>query len=379
MSKLNKTSNARQKINSANGHSSKIKNWFVNISLIAASTFFAAAVFVGVGEVWIRSQELPEDTGSIYEIREEALPRAVLKPGVEEIAHGSKVRVNSLGFRGKDYSLEKPKNTKRIVLLGDSFAFGAGAAEEVILPTQLENMLDQKYADTHIQVLNLGVSDYNTDDQLALFQEKGIALEPDLVVLLYVMNDIEIKSEYLDDSKNNKKQPSESKKQSNGNTRQYRNPLYGIVNTLRSQSHFLAYLAPRVASLGRTLGFDLPSSGSFYSEAFANDVEGWKRSKNALREIHSICKKNEIRFALVLFPLMTNFNDSYPAKKSHEIIQEFAQNENIPFLDLLPHYMGKNARTLWVSPTDGHPNEEGHRIAAEAFTRFLQENSELFP
>ncbi len=355
---------------------SKIRNIFINLLLIMGSSVFAFWVIFIAGEIWIRSQELPETTGSIYTIRENAHPRAVLTPGALETATGTQVQINSLGFRGPEYSREKPEGTLRVIALGDSFTFGAGAPQEVLFTTRLEEKLNQTKKYSPAEVLNFGVVDYNTDDELALLKEKGLELSPDVVLLFYVMNDIEVKSEYLP-----KKEETEAVKKGvlneEGQDRQYRAPLYWIVHNLRQRSHFLAYLAPRVAALGRNLGFDIPSSGAFYSTAYAENVEGWQRSKAALKKIQALGEKHGFEFALILFPLMTNFTDSYPAKRSHEVIAQFANEQGIPFLDLLPEYMGKNATSLWVSPTDGHPNAEGHRIAADAVYNFLINHPEL--
>ena len=352
----------------------RIREWLLNLLLAAGSTLATLVVIFGIGEVWIRSQELPEATGSIYLIREDRLPRVVLRPGADEISTGTRVEINSRGFRGREIPHDQPEGTRRIVVLGDSFAFGAGAPVEVIFTTRLEAMLNQT-PNRPVEVLNLGVSDYNTEDELAMLQETGLSLSPDLVMLFFVMNDIEVKPEYLPPSPDSgQKKPASPAKQEE---RSFREPLYAVVHHWRKRSHFLAYLAPRVASLGRALGLKLSSSGEFYSRAFAENVEGWQRSKEALRAIQRLGKEHGFRFALVLFPLMTNFSDSYPARRSHEVIAAFAQDEGIAYLDLLPSYMGKNAQSLWVSPTDGHPNAEGHRIAAEALFRFLTDHPEL--
>gem|GEM_PF-1498584 len=353
---------------------SRIKLALSRLLLVILSTGFCLLFISIAGEIWVRSRELPSDTGSIYVIRDGQLPRAILRPGAAEISTGVPVRINSLGFRGREYTREKPAGTTRILILGDSFAFGAGAPVDVIFPTRLETRLNSEQLFGLVEILNLGVSDYNTDDELAWLQEFGLGLTPDLVILVYVMNDIEIKQEYLPRSA---EEPSRLVDERSGEVRQYRDPLYWLVNRLRRDSHFLAYLAPRMAALGRKLGLNLPSTGSFYGTAFANDVEGWKRSKAAIEQMRDLGLEHHFQFALVLFPLMTNFTDAYPAKKTHEVIAEYTRAQDIPFLDLLPNYMGINAASLWVSPTDGHPNAEGHRIAAEAIYEFLIKTPQL--
>ena len=36
-------------------------------------------------------------------------------------------------------------------------------------------------------------------------------------------------------------------------------------------------------------------------------------------------------------------------------------------------HRGQSARSLWVRPSDSHPNRRGHRILAEAFTEGLKQ------
>ena len=48
------------------------------------------------------------------------------------------------------------------------------------------------------------------------------------------------------------------------------------------------------------------------------------------------------------------------------------------FIDLFPVLKGKNARGLWVHPTDQHPGEKVHRIAAELIANHILENRKKF-
>ena len=50
--------------------------------------------------------------------------------------------INSLGFRDRrEYSLEKPPNTFRILVLGDSVTFGHGTLDDTTYPYLLEQQL----------------------------------------------------------------------------------------------------------------------------------------------------------------------------------------------------------------------------------------------
>ena len=117
-------------------------------------------------------------------------------PGVEDQFQGVHVRINSEGFRGKDFSVQKPPDTYRIVLLGDSVVFSWGVAEEQSLAVQLEKILETELdnTDLKIEVLPIGVGSWNTRTQYEFMVERGINYQPDLLVWIIVANDLEPKS-----------------------------------------------------------------------------------------------------------------------------------------------------------------------------------------
>lgn len=93
-----------------------------------------------------------------------------------------KVRVNSEGLRDDEFTIKR-KSKKRILILGDSFAWGFGVEEKDRFSELLENKLDN-YA-----IINAGVSGYSTIQQLLYLKEKGIKYNPDIVLLLFFQND----------------------------------------------------------------------------------------------------------------------------------------------------------------------------------------------
>ena len=107
--------------------------------------------------------------------------------------------INSLGFRGPESSVVKAKGTYRIVLLGDSMAFGYCVAGVLTFESTLGHLLEQdlnRYfsGKPNIEILNLAVSGYSARDEVAFFDLKGADLRPDLVVVQYCFNDEKISS-----------------------------------------------------------------------------------------------------------------------------------------------------------------------------------------
>ncbi|HEX6164822.1 MAG TPA: GDSL-type esterase/lipase family protein [Vicinamibacterales bacterium] len=113
-----------------------------------------------------------------------------LSPGYEGWFAGVPVRINSLGFRDRqEYSLEKPANTFRIIVLGDSVTFGHGTRDDTTYPYLLEQQLKKWRPDVAWEVWNLGVPGYNTGQELAYLEQIGPQADPDLVIVGFYPND----------------------------------------------------------------------------------------------------------------------------------------------------------------------------------------------
>ncbi len=98
-----------------------------------------------------------------------------------------KFNTNSQGFRGKrEYSLEKPPNTNRIVVLGDSVTLGHGVEDEETFSAVLEKRLSQIKP---TEVINMGVSGFGTAEELIQLRNVGLKYNPDLAILAYFPND----------------------------------------------------------------------------------------------------------------------------------------------------------------------------------------------
>ncbi|MBI82893.1 MAG: hypothetical protein CMJ81_06835 [Planctomycetaceae bacterium] len=95
---------------------------------------------------------------------------------------------NSLGFRDREHPVEKPEGTYRVLVLGDSISMGLMVKDrEDIFPNVLERRL--KTLQENAEVLNFGVSGYNTRQEVATLVKKGLVYDPDLVVVQYCLND----------------------------------------------------------------------------------------------------------------------------------------------------------------------------------------------
>lgn len=94
-----------------------------------------------------------------------------------------RIITNSQGLR-MDHDIAFPKLRQRILVLGDSVTFGPFVDYVHTYVGQLNRMYpDQEY-------INAGVSGYTITDELDLFNEQAVHVEPDIVVLQVSVNDV---------------------------------------------------------------------------------------------------------------------------------------------------------------------------------------------
>jgi len=95
-------------------------------------------------------------------------------------------RANRQGFRDvKDFATAGAATKKRIMLLGDSFAFGLYIDERHILPVRLQEMLHPRYS-----VYNVSMPGWGIDQMILAYDMYVEILKPDLVVFVYIDDDI---------------------------------------------------------------------------------------------------------------------------------------------------------------------------------------------
>ena len=101
------------------------------------------------------------------------------------------ITINSLGFRGSEFSEIKSPDTYRIFMVGGSTMFGAGAtSDETTIPGYLQNLLNEKDFEFNIEVINSGIQGADSDSELKLIKQKLVHYHPDLVIVYDGWNDL---------------------------------------------------------------------------------------------------------------------------------------------------------------------------------------------
>ncbi|TMA43192.1 MAG: SGNH/GDSL hydrolase family protein [Deltaproteobacteria bacterium] len=100
------------------------------------------------------------------------------------------IRINNHGFRGPDFSTEKPPDVLRVLTLGASSTFGFGNRDDETYPHLLEEILNRRAAGTaRFEVINFAIPHATTTEIVSMFRAEGVELRPDFVTLYEGVND----------------------------------------------------------------------------------------------------------------------------------------------------------------------------------------------
>jgi len=112
-----------------------------------------------------------------------------------------------------------------------------------------------------------------------------------------------------------------------------------------------------------------------YKSMYAPDVPGWVAAQKALKLMGGRCRERGVPFVVAIFPLFGQpLDDTYPFTDIHARVSEAASAAGAKVIDLLPFYRGLRWDLLVVDGVeDEHPNEIGHRIAADVISKALDD------
>ncbi|MBU1125693.1 MAG: SGNH/GDSL hydrolase family protein [Candidatus Omnitrophica bacterium] len=275
---------------------------------------------------------------------------------------------NSWGFRGDEFSKVKPPQTFRIIFLGDSFTFGEGVKFDDTYPQKVSKLLRQHYKKLPLsfESYNFGVGGYNTVQESFLLTQIALQCDPDLVVIGYTLNDPEPMLFKYDEKENKVSR----------RAREFYIPE-GLSQSMPPDSLWFRSRLAKLVWQAYTKIMLTHKMVAYYRLLFRENNDGWQKSNTALKEIIDICRERNIPCYVVIFPVLYQLNHGYPFTGIHESIRLQAALHGANSIDLLASLKGLAVEELWVYPTDQHPNEKVHRIAAESLAQAILANKEI--
>jgi lysophospholipase L1-like esterase len=338
----------------------------INLSLIIFSTLFAlflsemALRLIGFKPLYVSPER---DRFWKYD----SLLGWAHKPGqggiFETPQFRTTVRINEEGLRDREHSYERQNDVERILVLGDSFAWGYGVEESERFSQLLEASLG-------VEVINAAVSGYSTDQELLWYRSEGIKYETDLVMVVMAGNDV------------------------GDNDRELVSTIYYKPRFALEDGHLVpkGYPVPKTSTQGRFIYslsqrsalayfvvqryFDLLS---LYSRIKAN-------SNHATSPVSGISANHEpFGLTIALLDEMRNIAESRKAEfmivatdrwwdsQSEETYKDFIntlRTEGFLVLDV-ESMPGFDSEEMLI-PNDGHWNPSGHAFVAEKIKALIE-------
>jgi hypothetical protein len=320
--------------------------------------------------------------------------------------------INRYGLRNKEITPLTDNSFKRIVILGDSFAFANGIGNEDIFPTQLEVILNRELKDKY-EVINAGVEGFGTVQEMLLMKRLAAQnIIGDSYVLMIFINDILdnlclsygdatenlIQPKYGVDNNNKlalQRAPQKILEESS-NLISVRPEKSNIIlfDLLKIQLQSYLQTKPELVNILNKLGYNanffrIPGLiNGWYDKNVLN--RGVPLLKHSIEEIKNEAEKRNAKLYISLIPspvqvyantygpiLEKNFpNDQFVKMWVEDklvpqnVIKKMCEELRIPFLDLYPILLKSKDEELYI-PNEGHFTKNGHRIVAEGLANFI--------
>ncbi|WP_088348694.1 MULTISPECIES: SGNH/GDSL hydrolase family protein [Rhodomicrobium] len=253
---------------------------------------------------------------------------------------GVEVATNSKGQRDREIPYERTPGVLRIAMVGDSLTEGWGVPFEDTFSKRIERLYEA--AGSKAEIVNLGVGNWNTVQEVQYFLTKGFQYKPDIVVLNYFVNDAEPTPE-------RRKEPS----------------------WLLKYCYSCVFVKGRIDTILRQMSTRQDWADYYLGLYDGGKSETWLAAKGAIKRLADYCKANNIKLLVAHLPELHDVQN-YRFGLVTDLVQQAAVENQVPFVDLLPNLQSRPSADLWVTPPDPHPNALANELIAAGLFSALQ-------
>lgn len=265
---------------------------------------------------------------------------------------------NKKGLRDGPY---RPNAPVKILLLGDSVAWGEGVPElDKIFARLLEKELATRFPGTLAEVINAAVPGYSTFQEARYLALKGGDFQPDMVLLCFCLNDVTERYRTLAPY---------------GGAARFmgidtRTAARGLFGWLLEHSRAFYALNTLVQGLARSRE-DLRVARMAEENWPPALVKAWEQTLAELDGVRSTAAEMEIPFFLAVAPYRFQAARPEEARRPQDLLRAWGEERGVPVIDLLPAFAGSSGRDeLFLD--ENHFSPAGHRLAASELCRALE-------
>jgi hypothetical protein len=284
------------------------------------------------------------------------------RPGASLEIDGKRMSFNARGYRGRALTLPKAGDRTRVIVLGDSIAFGLGVSDE----ETFTHLLDVR--DNGIEAESLAVQGYGPDQALLVLLHEGLRDDPDVVVLAFCLaNDFAdaVLPVSLYDGRTPKPRFRLVGDRLVLDDASLRQSLPQHVHQWLSDS---SHLFNRAAALGpRRVPLPTPHWRVRHQEALRDEDYALRLNLALVHRMNAVCRERGITFLVAAFP--DRF--SYRARpRLAERFLESLEKGGIRVLDMSAYFrrFGPRLKAVALDGT-GHLHPLGHARTCEVLER----------
>jgi hypothetical protein len=341
-----------------------LPNWALSV----ATTLVFAALLVGV-ELVLRVA----DPDYFYRLHAEESSNVYsetygweLRKGFRGIDFGTMASVNHQGYRGREHSRTRTPGRTRVVMVGDSIGYGAGVEDGETFSALLDS------AERQLEVVNLSVGGYGTDQELIALEERGLSYAPEVVVLNFCLF-----SDFVDNSLPSALFDARQPKPYftwDGRTLT-RHDAHVQLGAPRKLAQWMADESHLFNRLVGALGLAKPprQPGVWMDRKAAvmsNLPPAVELTFAMIRRLNEVSRAAGARFVVAIHP------DELAYKHRSRALQKFCGAralDGIPILELGQRYRERGLAFDQIALDEpGHLTLLGHRVAAESLERALR-------
>ena len=276
-----------------------------------------------------------------------------LIPSARKTLEGFTYQINDYGLRDKKEEFFKDPQAYHILIIGCSMTFGVGVNYEDTYGSILEKRLNDHYRSEgkRFQVWNGGVPARSLEQIIGAFEQKGVLLNPDMLILgffvdTFVRPSWRFRGGILYD------------------------PQYNYwFQKLFVKSRLLSFILFRYKN-------QKYNPYNYYNEYYQKVNEQWDKAVQQVRLLSNICREKGIQ--LLVADLPTLFWEG-PLKKEEWIqhplnvkLEAMCSRKGIAYCNPLSYFEGLEAKPLWAVPGyDCHYNPKAAQLVAESIYRTL--------
>jgi len=299
-----------------------------------------------------------------------------LRPNVRAQFGPTMISTNSRGFRSPEFGDKEPSEF-RILSLGESSTFGAGVGDDETYSFLLEKHLTRLDGTARYSVINAGVGAYSSYQSRVFLEERGLAVEPDLVLIYHELADFlptAHRDLYMPDNVGlafSDKQLAESQRHTLSRRLLEVSAIYRLI------SHSMAQ---RSANSGGVDGA-APEADHIVLPKLMREIstpEGMRELKlptrvplqereENLNRMLAFCQAHDVQLVII--------HPSYLQSQRHECdLTEFAKRKGVPIFEAYDSLHPDNPPAKELYWDLWHPNAAGQARLAKDLFRFLTAN-----